>query len=267
MMVARPCDKLHFVSPARQGESLVAYALADGSVSKGPVLVADGCREAFWSADGSLLVALMHESVDIFRASPAAVGTSIPTAQPLASIRDLPSPSLVSISPAGGYVSVFYRTDKAAGGNVKNVKVFRCSDGQCVLELHQKQVTRESWPAVQFSPDDALAFYATSNTLHVLESRQGEGFVPSKRLGLPGGWAARLVASEPQQPSTAPSLPCRPGGVRGVPCSRQAAGGALHPRGQGRAGNGAAAGLLSVPGGRAGGKQPPSAASRLFLAS
>lgn len=53
------------------------------------------------------------------------------------------------------------------------LQVWDLSACRPVLELHQKSVTRDSWPAVQWRPDDSSAYHCVTNNVHVYERANG----------------------------------------------------------------------------------------------
>ena len=52
---------------------------------------------------------------------------------------------------------------------------------QCVLELHQKSVTKESWPVLQWAGDDSGVWHAVTNTVHFYG--RADGFKGRDRIG------------------------------------------------------------------------------------
>lgn len=52
-------------------------------------------------------------------------------------------------------------------------QVWDVSSGACVLELHQKSVTKESWPVLQWGAGDGGVWHAVTNTLHCYGRAEG----------------------------------------------------------------------------------------------
>lgn len=66
------------------------------------------------------------------------------------------------------------------------------SSGACVLELHQKSVTKESWPVLQWGAGDGGVWHAVTNTLHCYG--RAEGFKGAARAAL-AQWTRCLLGA------------------------------------------------------------------------
>lgn len=79
-----------------------------------------------------------------------------------------PAVALMALSPAQRYLVTAAKPGKdAAGEATKNLKVWRLSDFSLVQEFSLKLVSKETWPFLQWSADDAQLFHAVTNTVHV----------------------------------------------------------------------------------------------------
>lgn len=64
------------------------------------------------------------------------------------------------------------------------------SSGACVLGLHQKGITKEAWPVLQWAPGDAGVWHGVTNTLHFYGVADGFKGEP------PAGLNERICASQ-----------------------------------------------------------------------
>eukprot|EP00887_Chlorella_sp_A99_P004853 scaffold4.g4853.t1 len=132
----------------------------------------------------------------------AAEGISVQDTASRAERRRLEAGSVqaAAFSPAATFLTTYQRPSKdAAGAQEKNLKVWRLADGECVLALHQRSFRREqaprgcrdSWPSVQFTADEGLAFHQVANAVNIYAPADfGAGV--SRRMPLKGlaGFAA-----------------------------------------------------------------------------
>lgn len=72
------------------------------------------------------------------------------------------------------------------------------SSGACVLGLHQKSVTKEAWPVLQWAPGDVGAWHGVTNTLHfygVADGFKGARDPAGTACCLCQGWEACRLCS------------------------------------------------------------------------
>lgn len=78
-----------------------------------------------------------------------------------------------AFSSHGHYVLTFERPVKNEQGHFEpNLKVWRVSDGSCLIQLRQKELDRDHWPSIQFTADDGHCVHQVTNTLHVYDLKQ-----------------------------------------------------------------------------------------------
>lgn len=163
-------------SPVRPGDSV--------AVMEGPTKLSstgffvDGCREAVYSADGSLLVVMLQDSIEVYETA---------SSTRLQRIEGLSAVNLFCLSTTGKFIATHQKPD--ADGSDKNVKVFRIADGALVFETRQKQVQKDIWPTIQFAGNDRYLLHTTTNTLHVLEysgTGAAAAYQPSKAAPIEG---------------------------------------------------------------------------------
>ena len=77
-----------------------------------------------------------------------------------------------AFSPKASFLITFQRPIKGPDGNTKpNLRVWSTETGNEVLSLHQKILTKDHWPSVQFTSDESIAVHMVTNTLHVYDPK------------------------------------------------------------------------------------------------
>ncbi|PSC70931.1 eukaryotic translation initiation factor eIF2A family [Micractinium conductrix] len=125
----------------------------------------------------------------------------------------IPAVMAAALSPQGTYMVTFQRpTKNDSGAADKNLKVWRLADGECVLSLYQKMFSKDSWPSVQFTADESLAFQQVTNAVNIYSAADfGAGV--SKRMPLKGvaGVAVCPAAGTPLVAAYVPESKGSPG--------------------------------------------------------
>ncbi|KAL4428252.1 hypothetical protein ABPG75_002341 [Micractinium tetrahymenae] len=161
-IVCRTPEELQFLS----GPPQVASQSVVGSPASSLVFTPDATR----------LLAVGGDAVTVLDAS---------SRQQLQRL-DIPAVMAAALSPKGTFMITFQRPSKDESGQAhRNLKVWRLADAQCLLSLHQKLFTKDSWPSVQFTADESLAFHQVTNAVSIYSTADfGAGV--SKRLSLKG---------------------------------------------------------------------------------
>ncbi|KAI3428624.1 hypothetical protein D9Q98_007447 [Chlorella vulgaris] len=119
---------------------------------------------------------------------------------------DIPAVVAAALSPQGTFMVTFQRPTKTESGAAdRNLKVWRLEAGECLLSLHQKVYTKDTWPSIQFTQDDALAFHQVTNAVNIYSTDNWAAGV-SKRLPLKGV-GAFAVCPTPSRPLVAAYVP------------------------------------------------------------
>ncbi|PRW44612.1 eukaryotic translation initiation factor eIF2A family [Chlorella sorokiniana] len=108
----------------------------------------------------------------------------------------IPAVMAAALSPKGTFLITFQRPSKDESGQAdRNLKVWRLADGQQLLSLHQKTFSKDAWPSVQFTADEALAFHQVTNAVNIYSAADfGAGV--HKRLSLKGVAGFAVCPSE-----------------------------------------------------------------------
>ena len=72
---------------------------------------------------------------------------------------------IMDVSPKGTYVLTWERG--TADESQNNLKVWNTSTGECVTGFRRKMINRSSWPYLQWTHDEKLAFLLTTNEIRV----------------------------------------------------------------------------------------------------
>lgn len=130
-----------------------------------------------WSTDGQLLAAVSADQVSITCFGASQKGTILKVPQIVA----------VAFSPSSTFLQTFQRPQKEAGNADKNLKLLEVKSGETVVQLHQKGMSKESWPALQLTCDEALLAHMVNNTINIYKTRAfAEGVqykLPLKNVG------------------------------------------------------------------------------------
>ncbi|KAA6416608.1 MAG: eukaryotic translation initiation factor 2A-like [Trebouxia sp. A1-2] len=127
-----------------------------------------------WSTDGQLLAAVSADQDSILK---------------------LPQIVAVAFSPGSTLLQTFQRPLKEAGNADKNLKLLDLESGETVVQLYQKGMSKESWPALQLTSNEALLAHMVNNTINIYKTR---AFAEGKSYKLPlknvGGFGLSPVA-------------------------------------------------------------------------
>jgi len=92
-----------------------------------------------------------------------------------------------SFSPLGGYILTFQRPMKTEEGHFQpNLKLWGVQDGECLIELNQKELDRDHWPNIQFTRDEKHCVHRVTNTLHVYDLSANLGSAPCLKFPVKG---------------------------------------------------------------------------------
>lgn len=137
------------------------------------------CNNAQFSEDGSRLMVVKPDSV-----------VSIFDCPNYKEIRSFQVPNLgaATISPRGTYLQTF---QKPTSPQDKNVNLWKIETGDSVYSLAQKNMTKATWPSIQFSSDESIACRLATNEIQAFDSRDfSKGF--TSRLRIPGVAAVEI---------------------------------------------------------------------------
>ncbi|XP_065847646.1 eukaryotic translation initiation factor 2A-like [Euphorbia lathyris] len=137
------------------------------------------CNNARFSEDGSTLMVIKSDSVVI-----------IYDCTSLKEIRSFQFSNFLAaaLSPCGTYLQTF---QKALGPQDKNVSLWNIETSDAVYNQHQKNMTKTTWPSIQFSSDEAVACRLATNEIQFFNPRDfSKGIV--HRLRVPGVTALQL---------------------------------------------------------------------------
>jgi hypothetical protein len=98
-----------------------------------------------------------------------------------------PVQSKGAASPTGQPADQPTDTNRRTDRHDTSTKVWDVAAQAPVLELHQKSVTKESWPVVQWAGDDSGAWHGVTNTVHFYgraDGFKGEGAIGGCKQGL-----------------------------------------------------------------------------------
>ncbi|KAI4378766.1 hypothetical protein MLD38_016200 [Melastoma candidum] len=135
------------------------------------------CRSAQFSDDGTRLMVLKDTAIGVYDCGGCG-GTGF------REIGSFEVNNLVAatLSPRGTYVQTF---QKPASPQEKNVVLWKADTGDSVYQLHQKNMTKSSWPSIRFSSDEAVACRLATNEIQFFEgSNFSKGI--AHRLRIPG---------------------------------------------------------------------------------
>lgn len=86
-----------------------------------------------------------------------------------------------SFSTTGAFLVTQNRPAKGVE-NDRNLRVWRVSDGEAVLGLHQKNFNREEWPSIKFGPEDRFAYHRVTNNVHAYDCSTFQGAWAEREL-------------------------------------------------------------------------------------
>uniref|UniRef100_A0ACD5YVW3 Uncharacterized protein n=1 Tax=Avena sativa TaxID=4498 RepID=A0ACD5YVW3_AVESA len=141
------------------------------------------CSATTFSSDGSrLLVTVASASATVYDCSSLSVIRSF----------DLPGLTAAALSPTGSYLQTF---QKSSSPQVKNVTVWHVDTATALYQHYQKNLSKATWPMVQFSADESVACRMQTNEMQFFDTKDfTKGIV--HRIRMPG-IAAMQLASAP----------------------------------------------------------------------
>nr|CAN83983.1 hypothetical protein VITISV_001098 [Vitis vinifera] len=117
------------------------------------------CTNAKFSEDGSRLMVMKSDStVSIYDCSSSKEIRSFA----------VPNMSAATMSPCGTYLQTFQRPSTP---QEKNVILWKTETGAPVYQHFQKNMTKTTWPSVQFSSDEAIACRLATNEIQFFDAR------------------------------------------------------------------------------------------------
>ncbi|KAK7319815.1 hypothetical protein RJT34_04543 [Clitoria ternatea] len=140
------------------------------------------CVNAKFSDDGSKLMLIKSNSV-----------ISVYQCDTAKEIRSFDVPNLVAatLSPSATFLQTF---QKPSSPQEKNVTLWKIETGDPVYQHSQKNMTKNNWPAIQFSSDEATACRLATNEVQFFDATNfSKGVV--YRLKVPGVAAAELSST------------------------------------------------------------------------
>ncbi|KAK6286122.1 hypothetical protein POUND7_012301 [Theobroma cacao] len=137
------------------------------------------CTSAKFSEDGSRLMVTKSDS-----------STSVYDSRTLKEIRcfQIPNVAASALSPRGTYLQTF---QKSTTPQEKNVVLWNIETGDPVYEQFQKNMTKATWPSIQFSSDEAVACRLATNEIQFFDAVDFSKGI-SHRLRIPGVAAVEL---------------------------------------------------------------------------
>ncbi|RYQ83987.1 hypothetical protein Ahy_B10g102878 isoform B [Arachis hypogaea] len=140
------------------------------------------CVNAKFSDDGSRLMVTKSNSV-----------ISIYDCKSAKEIRSFEVPNVTSaiLSPCGTFLQTF---QKPSTPQEKNVMLWKTENGDPVYQHSQKNLTKTTWPAIQFSSNEATACRMATNEVQFFDTRDfSKGIID--RLRVPGVSAIELSSA------------------------------------------------------------------------
>ncbi|XP_020588749.1 eukaryotic translation initiation factor 2A isoform X2 [Phalaenopsis equestris] len=101
---------------------------------------------------------------------------------------DIPAVSASTLSPCGTYLQTF---QKSSTPQEKNVVLWLIETGAAVYQHFQKNMTKTTWPVIQFSSDESIACRMSTNEIQFFDGKNfSKGII--YRLRVPGVTAVEL---------------------------------------------------------------------------
>ncbi|XP_059453572.1 eukaryotic translation initiation factor 2A [Corylus avellana] len=137
------------------------------------------CSNAKFSEDGSRLLVMKSDNVlSIYDCSSSKEIRSF----------QLPNLAAASLSPCGNFIQTF---QKASTPQEKNLIVWKTETGDAVYHQFQKNMTKATWPSIQFSSDETVACRLATNEIQFFDAGDfSKGVV--HRIRVPGVAAIEL---------------------------------------------------------------------------
>lgn len=140
------------------------------------------CTSAKYSDDGSRLMVMKSNSV-----------ISVYDCRTAKEVKSFEVPNVMAaiLSPRGTYLQIF---KKPSGPQDKNVALWKTETGDPVYQHSQKNLTKNNWPVIQFSSDEATACRLATNEVQFFDATDfSKGVI--QRLRVPGVAAIELSSS------------------------------------------------------------------------
>uniref|UniRef100_A0A0E0K253 Translation initiation factor beta propellor-like domain-containing protein n=1 Tax=Oryza punctata TaxID=4537 RepID=A0A0E0K253_ORYPU len=141
------------------------------------------CSATYFSRDGSRLLATV-----------ASASATVYDCRTLSVVRlfELPGLLAAALSPAGTFLQTF---QKSSSPQEKNVTVWHVDTATALYQHYQKNMSKATWPMVQFSADESVACRMMTNEIQFFDPKDfTKGFVYKIRMP---GIAAMQLASAP----------------------------------------------------------------------
>uniref|UniRef100_A0A0D3F7D4 Translation initiation factor beta propellor-like domain-containing protein n=1 Tax=Oryza barthii TaxID=65489 RepID=A0A0D3F7D4_9ORYZ len=141
------------------------------------------CSATYFSGDGSRLLATV-----------ASASAAVYDCRTLSVVRSFELPGLLAaaLSPAGTFLQTF---QKSSSPQEKNVTVWHVDTATALYQHYQKNMSKATWPMVQFSADESVACRMMTNEIQFFEPKDfTKGFVYKLRMP---GIATMQLASAP----------------------------------------------------------------------
>lgn len=140
------------------------------------------CTSAKFSENGSRLMVIKSTSICIYDCS-----------NNFTEIRSFEIPSLLAaaLSPSGTYLQTFH---KPSTPQDKNVTLWDIKTGVTVYQQLQKNMSKTTWPTVQFSSDESIACRMATNEIQFFDAKDFTKGIVCK-LRIPGVAAMELSKS------------------------------------------------------------------------
>ncbi|PKA56261.1 Eukaryotic translation initiation factor 3 subunit B [Apostasia shenzhenica] len=164
------------------------------------------CTAAKFSENGSRLMVMESNSkISIYDCISSAKIKSF----------EIPSVTASTISPCGTYIQTFQRSTTPQD---KNVVVWQIETGDAVFQHFQKNMTKTTWPVIQFSSDESVACRMATNEVQFFDGKDfSKGIFYRLRIPgvtgvelskAPGLYIAAFVAESKGVPASVQIFPC-----------------------------------------------------------
>lgn len=115
-----------------------------------------------YSPDGSVVATCSGPTVTLVESS---------NGRRIASFSGDESILYLAFSPSGTYLTTYERPNKELANAHRNLKVWDAKKGVTVTTFHKKGISKDAWPAIQFSADEGHLFHLITNAVNVHSSR------------------------------------------------------------------------------------------------
>lgn len=188
---------------AREGDNATILKGFPGEASPSESFNALPGNKVDLSPDGKQFAVLTIKSIKIYDCETEEQVGGVPLSGCIA----------IAWSPSGSIMQTFERPDKDKGNTQKNLKLWDIATGEVLLELFQKSFNRDTWPSIQLSAEEDLAFHAAPNAVNVYNPRDfPAGILRKLHLKGLGGFAVS-PAGGPHLAAYVPEMKGSPGFV------------------------------------------------------